>query len=166
MLDKTALKSDPCSEARWIITDPEATREKFNRRSFEVTHRLSSHPLFQLPKLLELAERTTKSRPDDLYFDMGKIRTGQRWDQIPGARFSAVEAMQQLESSDAWFLFRHAQRDLEYTELFERGLREIKAIAGEGVDTKIRQQDILIFVTSPNVSKLFGMAPTTLTCSN
>ncbi len=149
MLDRPAFKSDTSSEARWIITDLKAAREKFDRHSFEVSHRLASHPLFQLPKLLELAERTAKSRPDDLYFDMGEIRPGQRWDQIPEARFSAVEAMQQLESSDAWFIFRHTQRDPEYNELFDRGLGEIKEIAGDDVDSLIRQQDIIIFVTSP-----------------
>lgn len=150
MLDKPAFKFENGNEARWIATDPKTARKNFNRRSFEVSHLLSSHPLLQLPKLLELAERTVRSRPDDLYFDMGKIRTGQRWDEIPEARFSAVEAMQQLESSNAWFLFRHAQLDPEYRELFERGLREIKEFAAEDVDAKIRQQDILIFVTSPN----------------
>ena len=147
MLDRPAFKSD--YEGRWIITDPKAAREKFNRQSFEVLHRLSSYPLFQLPKLLELAERTAKSRPEDLYYDMGKVRTGQRWDQIPQAKFSAIEAMQQLESSDAWFIFRHTQRDPDYNELFQRGLKEIKEIAGDGVDRHIRQEDIIIFVTSP-----------------
>jgi hypothetical protein len=150
MLERPTLKSDDGHEARWIVTDSKAAKENFNRRSFEVSHHLSSHPLLQLPQLLELAERTVKTRPDDLYFDMGKIRTGQRWDEIPEARFSAVEAMRQLKSSNAWFLFRHAQLDPEYRELFERGLREIKEIADEHVDSMIRQQDILIFVTSPN----------------
>ncbi len=149
MLDRPAFKSDYGNEARWISTDPEAARSKFNWQSFEVSHHLSSHPLFQLPKLLELAERTAKSRPEDLYFDMGEVRPGQRWDQIPEARFSAVEAMQQLESSDAWFIFRHTQRDPEYRELFDRGLREIKEIAGDAASAQIRQEDIIIFVASP-----------------
>jgi hypothetical protein len=149
MLDRPTFKSGHGSEARWIITDPKAAKANFDRHSFEVSHRLSSHPLFQLPKLLELAERTAKSRPDDLYFDMGEVRPGQRWDQIPEARFSAVEAMRQLESSDAWFIFRHTQRDPGYKELFDLGLREIKEIAGDGVDSQIRQEDIIIFVTSP-----------------
>jgi hypothetical protein len=149
MLDRPVFKSSHGHEARWIVTDPKTARENFNRHSFEVSHHLSSHPLFQLPKLLELAERTAKSRPDDLYYDMGEVRAGQRWDQIPTAKFSAVEAMRQLESADAWFLFRHTQRDAEYRELFDRGLKEIKEIAGDGIDSQIRQEDILIFVTSP-----------------
>ncbi len=147
MLD--VLGFDSRSEARWIRADQE-TREKFNLKSFEVSHRLSSHPLLQLPKLLQLAERTVKSRPEDLYYDMGKVGTSQRWDQMPQARFSAVEAMQQLESSDAWFLFKRAQRDPEYKKLFDQGLKEIKEMAGDKIAGQIRQQDILIFVTSPN----------------
>ena len=149
MLDKPAFNFDYGSEARWIVTDPKAAREDFNRRSFEISHRLSSHPLFQLPKLLELAERTARTRPDDLYFDMGEVRPGHRWDQIPEPKFSAVEAMQQLESADAWFIFRHTQRDPEYKQLFDRGLKEIKEIAGDRVGSQLRQEDIIIFVTSP-----------------
>jgi len=150
MLDKPASKFDQTSDTRWLVTDSATAGENFNRRSFEVSHRLSSHPLLQLPKLLELAARTVATRPQDLYFDMGKIRTGQRWDEIGEAKFSAVEAMRQLESSDAWFLFRHAQNDPAYRQLFEDGLREIKLLAGGNIDASIRQQDILIFVTSPN----------------
>jgi hypothetical protein len=147
MLDRPATSHQAAT--RWIITDPKETRESFNRRSFALSHQLSSHPLFQLPKLLELAERTALSRPDDLYFDMGEVRPGQRWDEIPRARFTAVDAMRQLESCGAWFIFRHTQRDPDYRELFNRGLREIKEIAGEGADSQLRQEDIIIFVTSP-----------------
>jgi Cupin-like domain len=149
MLDRPASNPSDGSATRWIVTNPTEAREQFNQHSFEVSHRLSSYPLFQLPKLLELAERTAKSRPEDLYFDMGDIRTGQRWDEIPEARFSAVEAMRQLESANAWFIFRHTQRDAEYKGLFERGLNEIKEIAGNEVEPLLRQEDIIIFVTSP-----------------
>jgi hypothetical protein len=146
MLDRPELQAE--SNARSIIADPES-RAKFNRESFEVAHRLSSHPLLQLPKLLELAERTVKSRPEDLYFDMGKVRAGQRWDEVPDARFTAIEALRQLETSDAWFIFRSAQRDPAYKNLFDRTLGEIKEIAGPDIQSKIRQEDIIIFVASP-----------------
>ncbi len=133
----------------WIVANDVKFREKFNQKSFEVSHSLATHPLFQLPRLLELAERTVKDRPDDLYYDMGDIQPGQRWDTVPGRSFSAVEALRQLEESDAWFIFRSAQRDPAYAALFERGLKEIKALAGPEVDSKIRREDIIIFVTSP-----------------
>jgi hypothetical protein len=37
-------------------------------------HELASHPLFQLPALMELAERTRKQRPGDIYYNNGEVR--------------------------------------------------------------------------------------------
>ena len=145
MLDKPKSETG----ARFIVTDLDGSRLKYNRETYEVAHRLSSHPLLQLPKLLELAERTVKSRPDDVYFDMGKVRTGQRWNEVPQARFSAIEAMQQLETSDAWFIFRAVQRDPLYKDLFDQIIKEVKEIAGQDIEAEIRQEEIIIFVTSP-----------------
>src|SRR5882724_8054767 len=145
MLDRPAT-----SASKWIDIERAYARENFDKRSFEVTHWLSTHPLLQLPKLLELAERTVQERPEDLYYDMGEVRPGQRWDEIPQARFSAVDAMRQLETSGAWFIFRHTQRDPAYRKLFEDGLREIRELAGDNAEVQTRQEDIIIFVTSPN----------------
>src|SRR5690348_15855617 len=74
--------------APWIVIDTLELEEKFNRRSFEIAHHLSSHPLLQLTKLMELAERTLRTRPGDLHYDAGSIRVDQRWDDIPTAPFS------------------------------------------------------------------------------
>jgi hypothetical protein len=148
MLDRPAAYAQ--SASRWIDTDRGRAQQDFNRHSFAVAHHFSTHPLLQLPKLLELAERTVKDRPSDLYYDMGEVRAGQRWDQIPRAKFSAVEAMRQLETAGAWFLFKRAQRDPAFKELFEEGLKEIRELAGGDIGSQIRQEDILIFVTSPN----------------
>ncbi len=137
------------SEA-WIQAEKDEFRKKFNLQSFEVSHQLATHPLLQLPKLMELAERTLKSRPDDLYFDMGDIDVGQRWEHVPDRKFRAEEALQRIEDSGAWFIFRAAQRDPEYHNLFARGLTEVKAMIGAGIEEEIRQEDIIIFVTSPN----------------
>jgi hypothetical protein len=49
-----------------LITDREQFREKFNRQSFVVSHYLATHWLFQLTALMELADRTLKTRPHDL----------------------------------------------------------------------------------------------------
>src|SRR5262245_52555857 len=95
----------------WITADNAELQEKFNQKSFEVSHVLADHPLFRLSSLMELAERTLKSRPNDLYYDMGEIQPGQRWDAVPERSFSAVEALRQLENSNAWFIFKSAQRD-------------------------------------------------------
>jgi hypothetical protein len=142
----------PVLEARlpdpWIEADPAVFRKNFDRTSFEVSHHLASHPLFQIPRLMELAERTLKTRPSDLYYDMGDVAPGQKWKDTNRA-FSPLKALQQLEDSDAWFIFRSTQRDPAYTELFRHAIAEIKDMVGGGIESRLSKEDIIIFVASP-----------------
>ncbi len=139
----------PETSDRWLEADPAQFKAKFNQTSFEISHHLATHPLFQLPQLMALADRTQKARPADLYYDMGDIRVDQRWDAAPGRSFTADEALRRIENCGAWFIFRSAQRDPEYKVLLDRGMAELKALIGPEINSKIRQEDIIIFVTSP-----------------
>jgi hypothetical protein len=145
----TATLSKTHAADRWIVVEPFEFQEKFNRKSFEVAHHLSSHPLFQLSKLLELAERTLTNRPGDIYYNAGDIRVEQRWDEVPDAPFSAREALQRIENCGAWIIFRAAHRDPEYRILLDRGMAEIKSFLSSGMKSQIMEEDIIIFVTSP-----------------
>ncbi|SCK51903.1 hypothetical protein VAR608DRAFT_5232 [Variovorax sp. HW608] len=133
---------------KWIEANSSVFRENFDRMSFEVSHHLALHPLFQLPQLMELAERTLKTRPSDLYYDMGNVAPGQKWKDT-GRVFSPLKALRQLEDSSAWFIFRSTQRDPAYTELYRHAIAEIKDMVGGGIESKISREDIIIFVTSP-----------------
>jgi hypothetical protein len=145
----TMVTSQVGRSERWIVANRERFREQFNRTSFEVSHYLAGHPLFQLPALMELADRTLKVRPDDLHYDAGNVRVDQRWDEIAKSPFSAKEALQRVENCGAWFVFKSAQRDPEYRVFLDRGLAELKANMGPGIDSQILVEDIIIFVTSP-----------------
>lgn len=145
----STVMSELNASDRWIVADREQFREKFNRTSFEVSHYLASHPLFQLPALMELAERTLKTRPLDLHHDAGDVRVDQRWDEIAKSPFSAQEAFQRVENCGAWFVFKSAQRDPEYKVFLDRGLAELKALAGPAIDSQVLVEDLIIFVTSP-----------------
>jgi hypothetical protein len=135
--------------SEWIVADREQFAQKFNQESFEVNHRLAKHPLFQLPELMRLAERTLRARPSDLYYDVGRVAVGQRWDEIAKAPFSATVALERIENCGAWFIFRSAQRDPEYKVFLDRGLAELKTYMGINIDAQIMVEDIIIFVTSP-----------------
>ena len=71
-----------------IELDRDVFREKFNRRHFVFRHHLSDHPLFQLPRLIELARSTAATRADDLYYDAGvqdiRAALGHRAGRVPG----------------------------------------------------------------------------------
>src|SRR5271170_6980118 len=117
-------------QEKWIEADPGKFRDYFNRKSFEISHHMASHPLFQLPPLMDLAERTLKTRPVDLYYDAGDIRIDQRWDATPKKPFSPQEALQRIETCGAWFIFRSAQKDPEYRLFLDKGLEELKTLIG------------------------------------
>jgi hypothetical protein len=133
---------------KWIDGDSSVFRENFERMSFEISRHLASHPLFQLPQLMDLAERTLRTRPSDFYYDMGDVAPGEKWKDTNHA-FSPLKALRRLENSDAWFIFRSTQRDPEYAELYRHAIAEIKAMVGGGIESKISKEDIIIFVTSP-----------------
>jgi hypothetical protein len=90
-----------------------------------------------------------KMRPTDIHYDAGDVRVDQRWDEITKPPFSAKETLQRVENCGAWFVFKSAQRDPEYRVFLDRGLAEIKAQIGPGIDSQILVEDIIIFVTSP-----------------
>jgi hypothetical protein len=145
----TVSNTDLTVTDRWIVADIEQFRSRFNRESFEVSHNLASHSLFQLSELMELAERTVKVRPGALHYDAGNVRVEQRWDEIPPSGFSAQEALRRVESCGAWLVFSSAQRDPKYRIFLDQGLTELKAYIGPGVNSQIMVEDIIIFVTSP-----------------
>lgn len=136
-------------EAHWIKVNATEFRDKFNRASFEVQHELANHPLFQLPALVQLAERTRTRRPGDIYYNNGEIGVDQKWIYNPEHPFSPAETIHRIEECAAWFIFRSAQRDPDYRVLLDKGLAEIKELIGKSLEGEIMVEDIIIFVTSP-----------------
>ncbi len=123
-------------------------REKFDQRCFEFSHHLAGHPLFQIPRLLELA-RSTRNRPRDLYYDMGDIRVDQRWDQTPAKTLSVEETMQCLEHAGAWIVLKRADKDPEYRPLLEKCIAEMQELSGRDLRKVMKGQEVIIFIASP-----------------
>jgi hypothetical protein len=141
--------SSPTQLGRVFEADPKAFRRQFNRASFEFQHRLVGHPLFALPRLLELARDTSRARPKDLYYDAGNVRVDQRWDQTPRASFSVEEALERIEHCGAWIILHKADKDPEYAALLKQCMAELQALIGLDLDRVMKVQEIILFVTSP-----------------
>ncbi|MDQ6708417.1 MAG: transcriptional regulator [Acidobacteriota bacterium] len=130
--------------------DPAAFKQNFNRRHFPVRHNLSDHPLFQLPRLIELARDTANSRPGDLYYDLGDVRVDQRWDTSPVRALPVDESIRRIESAGAWIILKKAERDPEYRELLERCMANLLELTGREFQKQMKVQEAIVFVTSPN----------------
>src|SRR3981081_4392 len=97
-----------------LIEGNDEFRTKFDKYSFAFRHRLAGHPVFELNRLMELAQETQDTRPADLYYDAGSIDVNQRWDKTPRPEFSARDAIQRIEQCGAWIVLKRAATTKAY----------------------------------------------------
>jgi hypothetical protein len=131
-----------------LALPPQTFRDDFNKRHFPIEHRLSGHPLFELPRLIELARDTARDRPEDLYYDAGVNGLGQRWGTSPCA-VPVDEAIRRIETSCAWIVLKCADRDPAYRKLLDACMSDVLRASGRELERKMRRKEVIIFITSP-----------------
>ena len=137
-----------------VFCDSAIFGENFNKRPFEVEHSLSNDPRFELPRLLELAQsvaaRKDPHRPvGDMACILGKQDPGKP--VLEGARITpnVAEAMHQIETSDAWILLKHVERDPEYREVLESCICDLLRLTGREMRKQIKWFEAILFISSP-----------------
>jgi hypothetical protein len=138
-----------------FLVDEKATNfaTHFNLNSFGFNHRLAQHPLFELPRLIELAKRVAKhprARPDEVYFDAGDVHINQRWSDIARVEMSATEALERIQTAGAWMLIRRAELCDEYRVLLDECLREVQRLVRRDLDAVMCVKNAIVFISSPN----------------
>jgi hypothetical protein len=123
-------------------------REQFDRRSFEFSHHLSGHPLFEIPRLVELAKKLAQTGA--VYQDAGEIGVGQRWEDCPSANLSVDENIRRIRDTGAWIILRRAEEDPEYRVILDDCMAEIRNLLGRDLKKEMMVQNAIIFITSPN----------------
>jgi hypothetical protein len=129
--------------------DRDRFAQNFNKRHFEVTHELATHPLFQLPRLLELAREMAAQRPADIYYDSKVTDIGSRWG-TSRAEFPVDETIQRLESTGAWIDLKAAERSAPYAAALNRCISDLLQVGGRQLERQMRRKEMAIFLTSPN----------------
>jgi cupin-like protein len=143
---KTRRGSD---EGSMIVLDRDLFRERFNRRHFVFRHHLSDHPLFKLPRLIELARSTAAARADDLYYDAGVQDIRQRWGTAPSS-FPVDETIKRIQNAGAWIVLKRAENDPSYAAVLDRCMSDILEVSGRELERKMRRREVIVFITSPN----------------
>jgi hypothetical protein len=128
--------------------DPTEFREQFNRCSFEFAHHLSGHPLFEIPRLIELSKKLAST--GSAYHDAGEVQVGQRWDQSPQGTLSVDETIRRIQEAGAWIILRRAEQDPEYRALLNECMEEVQSLLGRDLKRVMKVQDAIVFITSPN----------------
>lgn len=111
-----------------VSIDSGTARAKFLREAFELKHGLADHPLFKLPRLVELA----KSMPRDrIEYASGKVAVGVKPEDVPKIDLPAPEVIRQIETANAWMVIKFVEEDPEYRALLTQFVEEANAAAGK-----------------------------------
>jgi hypothetical protein len=130
--------------------DPQEFRGNFNRRQFTFAHDLSEYHEFAVPRLIELAKTTAEIRPADVYYDVGEVNIGQRWETIARGSLAVDETIRRIETAGAWIVLWRAELDPAYGPLLAQVMSDITALTGRELEKSIKKKEIILFITSPN----------------
>jgi hypothetical protein len=139
----------PADEHRGTLLQIDSAEfsDKFNERHFLVQHQLQGHPLFEIPRLLELAKEVAAKWPDDLYYDSGVTDVGARWEM--NTAFPVDQAIHNIESCGAWIDLKSAERNPEYAKVLDGCISDLLQVSRGQLKKKMRRTQMAIFITSP-----------------
>lgn len=123
----------------------ETFRANFNRQPFIISHHLARHPLFTLPRLVELSKRLPK---DHVKYNAGNIPITQELYTGPQTGLSVEETIRRIEECGSWMVLKWVEQDDEYRELMNCCLDEVQALS-ESIEPGMCKRESFIFVTSP-----------------
>jgi hypothetical protein len=138
-----------------ICIDPEVFGAYFDRKPFHVDHGLADHPLFALPRLVELA----RSLPEPyVEYNAGAVPVGVSAQQTPRNGLSPEETVRRIAECGSWMVLKNVQQDPEYGALLDRCLDEVERQAGSAVPKMLRREGF-IFLSSPGAVTPFHLDP-------
>ena len=126
---------------------------QFNRRPFFIGHRLVDHPLFQLPRLVALAQALP---PDEVEYNAGDLPVNADYRQTPRNGLDVAETIRRIEHCGSWMVLKRVERDPAYKALLDRLLDEIQPHS-EPLHPGMRDRQGFIFITSPGSVTPFHM---------
>jgi hypothetical protein len=127
--------------------------EQFNRSSFMFSHNLAGHALFELPRLVELANTLIQNGPGTIRCQVNKIPVHLKWmDATLKEQFQEQlpEYIANIEQSESWLLLYSVQRDPEYAALLNQLVDELELLTGEPLRQEMTWLDAYIFIASPH----------------
>jgi hypothetical protein len=136
-----------------VIADPQVAAEKFLKEAFVLQHTLAGHPLFSLPRLVELA----KSMPRDrIEYNSGKVAVGVKPEDVPKIDRAAEDVIRSIETANAWMVIKMVEHDPAYRALLTKFVEEANRAAGRNAGDYTDLQGF-IFVSSANATTPFHL---------
>jgi len=135
--------------------DAEVFGTHFNRSPFKIGHQLVEHPLFALPRLIELAQQLPASRVE---YNAGNLPISQDPTSTPLNGLSIAETIRRIEECQSWMVLKNVELDDDYRDLLDECLDAIKPYS-EAVAPGMTRREAFIFITSPGSVTPFHIDP-------
>lgn len=135
----------PAENSALLGIDPIEFAENFDRRPFCISHRLSDHPLFDMERLLQLAQTLPESH---IEYNAGTLPVNQDQKLTPRNGLSVAETVRRIRECKSWMVLKWVETDPAYRELLEQCLSEVREHS-EPLRPGMRSPQAFIFLTSP-----------------
>ena len=147
--------ADAGPQARLLDIDAETFRGCFARKPFAIGHGLSNHPLFEIPRLMQLCRSLPESSVE---YNAGNIPLSVAPEKTPRNGLSAEETIVRIAECQSWMVLRCVEQDPEYRALLHRCLAEV-ARHSEVLSRGMFLEQGFIFLSSPGSVTPFHLDP-------
>ena len=135
--------------------DPTEFRACFNRRPFKIEHHLADSPLFDLSRLVELAQRLPESRVE---YNPGNLSVSHDPSKTPRNGLSIEDTIARIEECNSWMVLKNVEIDTEYGALLDACLDAMRPFT-EAVAPGMCRREGFIFISSPGSVTPFHIDP-------
>jgi hypothetical protein len=141
--------------AALLEIDADQFRSDFDRVPFTIRHRLAEHPLFALPRLVELARELPA---ECVEYNAGNVGVYQDPSLTPKTGLSPEETIRRIEECGSWMALKYVEKSPAYRELLEACLAEFR-VHTEPISPGMDRHEGFIFIGSPGAVTPFHMDP-------
>lgn len=135
----------PENQSSLLHFDEQVFRDGFNEKPFTIQHELSGHPLFALPRLIELSQALPQHRVE---YNSGKLPLNQDPKKTPRTGLSIQETIERIENCSSWLVLKNVELDSTYKALLDELLDEVM-VYSEPLYPGMCHREGFIFISSP-----------------
>ncbi len=138
-----------------LLFDKTEFAETYPKLPFAVKHNLSEHPLFELPRLLELCKTMPAHKVD---FYTGRVGVNEDRLKTDPTGLTAEETIEQIGACKSWMVLKNVELDPEYNQLLNECLAEVQPLM-KGKTTGVNRYQGWVFITSPGSIAPYHLDP-------
>jgi hypothetical protein len=145
----------PAKPTRLLDFDETQMRAEFDRRPFLIRHSLVHHPLFALPRLMELARALPEEHVE---YNAGDLPVTQDPTRTPRTGLSVEETLCRIAECRSWMVLKFVETDPDYRIMLESCVGEVAALRMPQA-RGVCGLEGFIFISSPGSVTPYHMDP-------